>query len=72
MSDFDPSKRSTPPEKPEEHQYIWEGARKAHEAWPVNKVLVAMFGNWKVLVICGLIGALLGWESITEFARAAR
>lgn len=43
----DPSGRRTPPETPDEWDYIWRGARYSHEARPIVGPVSAIVRNWK-------------------------
>jgi len=59
-----PSDRRTPPETPEEYAYLWEGARKAHDAWPVTSALLAIFNNWKGIAIGLAAGIAMGGKDL--------
>ena len=59
-----PSDRRTPPETPDEHAYIWEGVRKAHELWGVLSPLAAIFKNWKAIAFGLAIGLALGGKQL--------
>ena len=59
-----PSDRRTPPETPEEHAYLWEGARKAHDSWPVTSALMAIFNNWKGIALGLAVGIAMGGEKL--------
>jgi len=60
----DPSDRRSPPETPEDHAYLWDGARKAHAAWPVSSALLAVFNNWKGIAVGLGAGIALGGEKL--------
>lgn len=47
----DKSTRKTPPESEDDWAYVWDGLRKAHSGWFIVKVLIAVFGNWRVIMI---------------------
>jgi hypothetical protein len=46
----DKSTRRTPPETPEDWAYLWQGAERGHDAWPVTGPMVAAVRNWKAWV----------------------
>lgn len=56
--------RSTPPGNDQDWQYIWAASEKAHRAWPVVKVLLALFGNWKVIGVGLFAGLALGGQEL--------
>jgi hypothetical protein len=60
MSDQYKASRTTPPETPDDWRYLWRGAEKAHAGWFVVKVQMAIFGNWKVLLLGVVAGAVMG------------
>jgi hypothetical protein len=61
----DPSERKTPPETDEEWAYIWTAVRQSHESWPLLRVQIALFGNWKIIMVGVIIGlALAGTETL--------
>jgi len=43
----DPSGRRSPPENPEDWEYIWKAARYSHEARPFLGPFIAIAKNWK-------------------------
>ncbi len=58
--------RKTPPETAEEYQYIWEGVQRAHDGWPVMRVLLAIFLNWKVILLGVVAGLVLGGQEVLQ------
>jgi len=62
------STRKTPPDDEDDWSYIWSGVDKAHQVWPVGKVLLGLFGNWKVIGL-GLVAFLVmgGQEVLTAW-----
>lgn len=47
----DDSTKDRPPESPDEWATVWSGVQKAHDGWFIVKVLIAVFGNWRVIMI---------------------
>ncbi len=58
--------RQTPPKTPEDYKYLWEGAQKAHDGWPVVRVMVAIFGNWKVILMGVIAGSAMGGQEVLQ------
>lgn len=46
----DKSTRNTPPKTPEDWAYLWQGAERGHDAWPVTGPMVAAVRSWKAWV----------------------
>ena len=59
-----PSERRTPPESEEDHAYLWEGARKAHELWRVLSPLAAVISNWKAIAFGLAVGLAIGGKQL--------
>jgi hypothetical protein len=56
MSD-DRSTRRGPPEDADDWVHLWRGADYAHRGWPFVSVVVAVFGNWRVIG-AGILGGI--------------
>lgn len=62
----DKASRATPPNDEDDWKYLWTGAQKAHEGWFVVKVQMAIFGNWKVILMGVIAGAILGGQEVLQ------
>lgn len=63
----DPSKRSTAPKNASDWSYLWDGASKGRQAWPVTGPIIAVVRNWKALAV---VGVLVVWFNRPEIISA--
>ena len=60
------STRKTEADGPDDWEYIWDAADKAHKMWPVGSVMAGLFGNWKVLILGVVAFMVMGGQELLE------
>ncbi len=56
--------RAKPPEDDDEWQYVWQAVDMAHKGWPIVRIWVAFYSNWKAIGIAVFLGLSLGGKEL--------
>lgn len=66
MTDKIRSSKDRAPKDEAEWQYLWSGVDRAHEGWPIVKIQVAIFGNWKILALGVIAFIVMGGQELLQ------
>lgn len=59
--------RDRPPKDEKEWEDIWSGINKAHAGWPVVKVMLAIFSNWKIICAGVILALVFGGKDLLSY-----